>query len=220
MKLPWPVPDLMVVGYADSLTCEMLPATVPPVFLTREAPPRALLPPFTVNGGVVYNFTLVPAEELQDLAAQSRITLFSTSFDAREDYLLWLDEAGEPHYDHRSHARAALDRIAKDKLVEAEEALGARQFEAAERACDASISANDGCLDPFVIQAVIRRINRDEAGVALIREMAPGRPSADSFDALVQRLFCRLAPPSPGPPVITPRRFMHNIATMPAEVAA
>ena len=210
-----PIQNLRILGYADSLTPEMLPTTVPPVFATTEEPQSALLPPYTISDGILFGATSVPVEDLPHLAAQGKITLFQPVLDARVDFLLWIGQDRVPHYEHRAQARAWLDRFARGQIAEAESLLRRGALAEADAACNAAISANDRFIEPIAIQAAIRRLQRKETQVAVMARMAADRIQAESFDALVQH-YCPTARETAQAPSVRLRRSpMHNIAREP-----
>lgn len=222
MRLPWNLNDLEIVGYADVLKETMLPGVVPPVFRVKAGAQRALLPPYHLNAGFLYNATEVPRSELEELSGSREITLFDDAFPAHAGFELWVDESFQCHYQPLDEAERELRRIADEAIRNAEDALRRDDLRQAERLSGVAISADDRRVEPLAIKAAIRRLQRNEAGERLMAELAAPVLEERLFNVLVNDYYTSLqlaapaAPGSGGPP----RRPMSNVACIRAREAA
>ena len=179
--------DLAVVGYAEVIPDSMLPCVVPPVFASKGEPYKAYLPPYHMTDGVLCNAHEVSWAEAVRLAERDRITFLDLRFDAIPDFELWLDQHRQIHYQDDFDAELVLDRIADEKMREAEEAFAAGDFAEAERLSSVSANANDRNLAPFALQAAMDRLRGNHAGEAVMAEVATNRNCLEQFNALVAK---------------------------------
>lgn len=193
MRPSWNVADLEIVGYANVFRETMLPTVAPPVFRFKADATMALLPPYHLNGALVYNATTVSQTELEELRDALEITLFDVPFPAQADHELWIDQSFQPHYQHSAEAHGELGCIATEAIGRAEEALRQGNLPEAERLSGIAISADDRRVEPLAINAAISRLNRDAPGERLMAELAASTLEARLFKMLVDD-YCQAAP--------------------------
>ena len=182
--------ELRVVGYADVLAVDMLPTVVAPVLAWKADGDRFLLPPFRIDDGVVRNGTAIGAEELAGLVESEEITMFpqGSSYEARAGFELWIDRQFQPHYEPSAIVRSFLGKMANENIALAKAALARGNFDEAQRLAGIAICANDRCIDPLAIRAVICRIEKNPAGERLMAEMAHPALTPEAFSAIVDDL--------------------------------
>jgi len=163
----------------------MVPSVVPPVFRLKADRGRALLPPYHLNRGFVWNATEVPDSELEELRDSDEITLFDGAFPASSDFELWIDDAFQYHYQPEYEAEEELGRIATEAIQGAEEALRRGDIEQAEHLSGVAICADDRKMEPLAIKAAICRMKEDWAGERLMRELAAPRLTEGLFQQMV-----------------------------------
>lgn len=197
MANPWNLDDLEIVGYANVLLETMLPSVEPPVFRLKADTRRALLPPYHLNGGFLWNATEVPDSELEELRDSEEITLFDSAFPARADFELWIDQCFRCHYQPEYEAEEQLGRIATEAIQGAEDALRRGDIGQAEHLSGIAISADDRRVEPLAIKAAICRSKGDRAGERLMGELAAPRVKESLFQQMVN-YYCvsRQEPPS------------------------
>jgi hypothetical protein len=201
MPIPWNIDELEIVGYANVLNDNMLPSVVPPVFRLKVDHSRALLPPYSFNAGYLCNATEVPQAELEALRDAREITLFESTFRAKPDSELWIDQASRWHYEPREEANKELSRTASEEIQQAEDALRRGDLQQAERHSGVAISANDKRVEPLAIKAAIRRLQENAAGERLMAELAAPVLEGRKFKLLVDDYCrCRSRIHSPEPP--------------------
>ena len=180
-----PVELLEVIGYADSRDSGMLPSIVPPVFRIREQPDRILVPPYALNAGFLCGASEIDGPEIQELHNATEVVLFNNHFPARTDFELWIDESNAYHYETRAGARSKLQQFANQSIKDAKGAFKVGHFAESERFCSSAISADDKCLDAFVIKAAIRHREEDEDGERLMARLISPYLDELSFARLV-----------------------------------
>ena len=221
MLPPWNLDDLEIVGYADVLKETTLPSVMPPVFRLKADAQWALLPPYHLNAGFLYNATEIPRSELEELNGSREITLFDDSFPAHAGFELWVDQSFKWHYQPLDEAKQELRRIADRAIQIAEDALRKGDLRQAERLSGVAISADDRRVEPLAIKAAIRRIQKNKTGERLMAELAAPVLDERSFNLLVDH-YCatRQQPASAAPDSSPPRRPMSNVACIRALEAA
>lgn len=105
---------LHVVGYAEILNEDLLPAIVYPVYMLDD---RAILPPYAESNGHLQRFELSKLQ-FDPLVTRKRITGLSKTFAGKPDHLLWIDSEFRPHYEEATVARSRLNAIATGALTE------------------------------------------------------------------------------------------------------
>lgn len=185
MKAFWSVDELEIVGYADALSAEDLPATVPPVFHSRIDPEKYYLPPYSFSAGLLCDASEVLSAELLRLQQAEEITLFNHSLSARVNFELWLDQSFQPHYELREEARQHLNAIAEEALEKAEQALRDGALDEAESFAGTALSANDAQVNSLTIKAAICRFKNDGEGEQLMARLAAPILNPNSFKLLL-----------------------------------
>ena len=138
---------------------------------------------------------MIAAAELKALQQNEEITLFEGEpLPAQRDFELWVDQAGHPHYEHRTQADAKLLAIAKDYIRQAEQALQEGRTEDAERYCGIALCADDRLIEPLAIKAALRRLKKDATGERLMAKLAEPRMSEAAFRRMVEYYFGLSAP--------------------------
>lgn len=194
MKSPLYINELEIVGYANVLTEAMLPSVVPPVFRLRADPDQAFVPPYLFNMGCLCNATQLSGSEVKSLAQNREITLFDgPPIEAQRDFELWLDQAGDRHYEPRQQADATLLALAQDYIQKAEEALKNNNMAEVERFCGIAVCADDRLVEPLAIKAVLRRRKNDQTGVQLMVKLAAPMMTERAFLRLVDSYSSILA---------------------------
>ena len=216
MRPPWNLDDLEIVGYADVLKETMLPGVVPPVFRLKADAQRALLPPYHLNAGFLYNATEIPRSELEDLSASREITLFDDAFPAHAGFELWVDESFQRHYQPLDVAEQELRGIADEAIRNAEDAVRRGDRHQAERFSGVAISADDRRVQPLAIKAAIRRLDKNRTGEQLMAELAAPVLDERSFNVLVEPYYTSLQRATPAAPDACSRRPpMRGMACVP-----
>ena len=192
MLPPWNLDDLEIVGYADVLKETTLPSVMPPVFRLKADAQWALLPPYHLNAGFLYNATEIPRSELEELSGSREITLFDDAFPAHAGFELWVDESFQWHYQPLDEAKQELRRIADRAIQSAEDALRKGDLRQAERLSGVAISADDRRVEPLAIKAAIRRIDKNKTGEQLMAELAAPVLDERSFGVLVNDYYSSL----------------------------
>jgi hypothetical protein len=200
MSAAIPIEQLEVIGYAESLGPAMVPSIVPPVFRFRSHPDRALLPPFSLSGGFVCGATVVSDAEIRELRDAGELFLFESSYAARPDFELWIDERFRDHYDSRASVRRILQDFARQSITQAKTALADGDTAGAERLCSMAISADERCIDAFVLKAAIRRKEGNADGERLMARLVLAYLDPASFRRLVDG--CLIRQPEARPPVV------------------
>jgi hypothetical protein len=192
MANPWNLDELEIVGYANVLTETMLPSVVPPVFRLKADHGRALVPPYHINGRLLWNATQVPDSELEDLRDSEEITLFHDAFPACGGHELWVDDSFQIHYQPQYEAEEELGRIATESIQGAEDALRRGDIEQAEHLSGVAICANDRRVEPLAIKAAICRSKEDWAGERLMGDLAAPRMKERPFRRVVDDYYALL----------------------------
>lgn len=180
-----PLEQLEVIGYADALDPGMFPSIVPPVFRFRQEPERLLVPPYSLNGGFVCGASEIGLSEIRELRDAAEMVLFETPFPVRNDFELWIDESAISHYQTRISARSHLRKFSDHSIHQAKIAFSHGGIAEAERFCSAAISADDKCVEAFVIKAAIRRRQNDADGERLMAKLVSPYLDLLSFGMLV-----------------------------------
>ena len=149
----------------------------------------ALLPPYHLNAGFLYNATEIPRSELEELGGSREITLFDDSFPAHAGFELWVDQSFKWHYQPLDEAKQELRRIADRAIQIAEDALRKGDLRQAERLSGVAISADDRRVEPLAIKAAIRRIQENKTGEQLMAELAAPVLDERSFGVLVNDYY-------------------------------
>lgn len=219
MSAPIRLDELEIVGYANVLKKNMLPAVVPPVFRFK-AGGDGLLPPYRLSAGFVLNGTRTSAAEVAGLEARGEITLFNSPLAPSPDFEMWVDQEFGCRYEPMEEARTHLGGIASTAIAEARRALGDGDLEQAEEQASIAISANDRRVEPLAIKAAIRRIQQDRAGERLMASLAGAMLGQEAFQALVDSYVGPVAimPPARIRPAGSPMKGM--AAVPPVELAA
>src|ERR1035437_10109110 len=220
METPWNLDDLEIVGYADVLKETMLPSVMPPVFRLKADAQWALLPPYHLNAGFLYNATEIPRSELEELSGSRETPLFDDAFPAHAGFELWVDESFQWHYQPLYEAEQELRRIADKAIQSAEDALRIDDLRQAERLSGVAISADDRRVQPLAIKAAIRRIQKNKTGERLMAELAAPALEERLFNLLVDDYCASRQQPTPAVPDSSPRRPMSNVACIRERVAA
>ncbi len=203
---PLDVSHLHVVGYAEALSRNALPSIVPPVFREVDNAGSFLVPPYSFNGPYVCDATRISHSELHSLAHRQEVTLLPAAFSARTDYELWIDQAGEPHYQHRREAREHLRRIAEREVVLALQAFSQCRLDDAESHSSVALLAEEQNLDAMAVKIAISHMRADFASTAILRELLPQHALA-AVDARASALCADLhssgkpLPTNPPPPL-------------------
>ena len=180
-----PLEQLEVIGYADALDTGMFPSIVPPVFRFTQEPERSLVPPYSLNGGFVCGASEIGLSEIRELRDAAEIVLFENPFPARNDFELWTDESGACHYETRISTRDHLRKLSDQSIHQAKIAFRGGEIAEAERFCSAAISADDKCVEAFVIKAAIRRRQNDADGERLMAKLVSPYLNERLFGMLV-----------------------------------
>ena len=216
MQTRWDVEDLEIVGYADVLDETMLPSVAPPVFRVKTEPQRALLPPYSLKGGFLYDATEVSACELESLRASREITLFDSALPTRSDFELWVDPSFQRHYEPLGEAERNLKRIATEEIRHAEDAFREGDLDRAERCSGVAISADDRRVEPLAIKAAICRMRNDKSGERLMARLAAPVLEERLFNLLVNDYCASRQQQAPAGSDFTPqRRPMRGMACEP-----
>jgi hypothetical protein len=189
MNRPWSIADVEVVGYADVLKANMLPSVVPPVFRVKDDPDCVLVPPYLLNGNLIWNATELCAEELFSLQHERRVTLFSDAVPARADHELWVDQQFGRHYEPREEADQTLHNIAKRHCELSKQSLAGGDLESAERLSSIAASADDRLIDSLLIKAAIQRLQHNELGVDVLVHLAGPMLGESEFRKLLRVLL-------------------------------
>ncbi len=195
MNSPIAIDLLEIVGYANVLLDTMRPSVVPSIFRLKGNLDEAFVPPYIFNGGYLCNATALSASELKALEENQAITLFATGpFAARRDFELWVDFAGQQHYDPRTQAHATLLALAKEYIEKSGQALQDGNTAEAEQFSGIALCADDRLVEPLAIKAAIRRLKKDTTGEGLMTRIAAPRMSEAGFRRLVDS-YCSALPP-------------------------
>ena len=183
------IESLLVIGYATSLSDEMLPTVVTPVFQVSSDADRTLVPPFRIRDGKVHGACVVGQREREDLARREEITLLDTAVAALDRHELWIDSDRIAHYEPKDRARAELRRLAKAALDEGERLLEKRELERADRLASAARAADPSLVESMAMKAAIRRWRGEHVAVETIAQIAKSScPALEaSFYALAER---------------------------------
>jgi hypothetical protein len=185
---PISLDPLEVIGYADVLPDGQGPAVRPPVYCDRTQPDLCYLPPFRLVGGWVFGAQAVRRAEVESRARAGELTLLpGASFAAQPDCWLWVDLAGEVHYEPVVMARRKLEAFSREQQAAVRAALRAGKLPEAERAAGLAVAA-DGALEARALQAVCCALRGKDAQLAFLRKSA-GQAGfqAETFNLLVQR---------------------------------
>jgi hypothetical protein len=116
MSSPLPLFDLDVVGHVGRVSRQDWPVRLLPVYRSRTQP-VALLPPFTERAGYVQGIQ-TSAAALDERIDEGEITAIETSFSAKGDHSLWLDESGLKYMPH-ADAEQALNTLCRNAVKQA-----------------------------------------------------------------------------------------------------
>lgn len=185
------VHDFEIVGYAESLTEDLLPRAVVPVFRLRQEPERFLVPPFRLEGDTVVGAGTATAAEIATAVTERRFSRLERPIAAKPDHQLWIDSSYKPRYEPTGTARQHLMAIAKQSVAASKEALRESRYDAALRLSQRAISADEGRLDAVLTQAIVHRLRGDEARVELLGEIAAAIDPRIDFRSWVDRSVSR-----------------------------
>ena len=186
MAGPCQITELEIVGYATVLKDTMVPSIVAPIFRRKANPLSILFPPYTFDGGAVWNATEGLPGDLDRLAENHEITRFEAPLPARDDFELWVDEEMAPHYEPRAQVDRKLHSIALENLERAEAAFAEGKQAVADRLCGVALSADDRLVDPLALKAAIRRQQQDSAGERVMAKLASRTLGLPAFERLVR----------------------------------
>jgi len=166
-----PLLDLDIVGYADTLTPDLLPRVVAPIYRRRSQPDQFLLPPFRIEEGSVVGFVRSDGVDFEQAIAEGRATRIET-IPAIGDHQLWIDRDSLPRYEPRGNVAVYMRTLAKEEVRNAKEALKKGDYEEASRLAQVALAADERCLDALLVKAIVqRRLERQEE-VEVLREIA------------------------------------------------
>lgn len=188
MTISCDVRDLEVVGYADVLTSEMLPAVVPPVFRLTTNPERLLVPPYSLAGAFVYGATEIHPTEFSELETRRQVTSLNP-VQAQPLFKLWIDQQWNAHYELLSAADRTLGEIAEKAILDAKHALGKGDIDGAEEASRLAICARSSRAEGWAVKAAIERHAGNAAEERLMARFAKNAVGGELFGTLVDYYF-------------------------------
>lgn len=188
-----PLNELDVIGYATSLSEQMVPTTVAPVFARRADPDKVLFPPFVISSGYVCNGSLGSIEEFECFAARGQVTGIQPRLPAQPDHELWIDADMMPHYDPIDVANETLGKIATDHIDAAKVALKQGYLDKADHLAGVALCADDRRLEPLAIRAAIRQRQGRTTAVRVMAKLASPSYTRDVFDTVMEH-FASMIP--------------------------
>lgn len=162
---------LDVVGYADDLPRNLLPRLVAPIFRQRTNANLFLLPPYTLTGEGLSDFSLTSKSDFERAVILGQATKVGP-FQARPDYRLWIDLDYSPRYEPTDEVSNHLRAIAHDHVRQAKTALRASRYGEAAKLAQVAIAADERCLDALLVKAIVHRSRGEGDEVDVLREIA------------------------------------------------
>lgn len=209
--------SLQVVGYADALTDAMLPTIVPPLFRTESTPPVYLLPPYSIEDGVLANFVEVSQIEVESMEAAEEITLFEVPLAVGgEGFELWIDQHRQPRYELRGTVLAELTTRAGTSLDDAEHLLRAYDLDAASVRVSAAIASGSEryMVRALALKAAVRRLQNRPGSVAVLADMAAAFIASAAFHKQVDHYVALAGTKPVGVRRAESNGPMHDIVTL------
>jgi hypothetical protein len=155
MSAPVSFEDLEIVGYADTLTTDLLPRLVAPIYRRRSKPGEFVIPPFAFEDGKVVGAAQSAEVDFERALADGQATQIKTPLPAKAGYQLWIDRNGAPQYAPAREVSVQLRHLASDHVRKAEEAFRKGSYEEASRLAQVAIAADERCLDALLVKAVV-----------------------------------------------------------------
>ncbi len=169
----WNLKDLEIVGYAESLPDDLLPAVVAPIYRVREDDDTLLMPPFDAHQGDKVKTTHVRRRaELDRLVGNEQATGIDKSIPAAPGQLLWIDESRRPHYQSAEQVRSHFQYLATAYLGLAREALILQRFDHADKLAQKAINADNRSLDAVLVAAVVERMRGNNDVLDVLSDIA------------------------------------------------
>jgi hypothetical protein len=157
-----------LIGYAATLSDELLPRRVPAVFCVRGSD-QVVMPPCRWDGA---NLLADKTCGLADFVADEDATLLDVRVAAAPGRILWIDRERQSHYEPAADARAHLIALAIEHTRSAKQALKDGNWEAALHEAQAAISADGQCLDALLTKALVYRAQGDWARASVLIDIA------------------------------------------------
>jgi hypothetical protein len=186
---------LEIVGYADALPEGKGPAVVPPVFRNPADPDHCFVPPFRIGEDRLIGPQCVSWAQIHDLVREGTITLFPEALrrPAQPGYRLWVDAAGQVHYERASEATKHLRNLFREHIDAASVALGQGRLDEAEDKAGIALAADATKLEPRAFLAACHALRGEPKHVLVMKDsaLADGH-SPEGFAWLVERYVDRL----------------------------
>jgi len=177
--------DLDVVGYAESLTREMVPHVVPPVFRFRDDPHKIVFPPFRIREDRVEGATVGTVADLERFTTCGDVTCIEP-FDAKPDHDLWIDEEMVLRYQPHTTIRGTFSEIVRQRIDEARQAIRDDRLDEAKQALRIAFNADNRFLDVLVLEAVVYRLEGNGGFFEVLQELAEPICEESTFRHLVE----------------------------------
>jgi hypothetical protein len=193
MPTTTPLEALEIIGYADALDAGDWPVVVPPVFRFKDEADSILAPPFKLDGEHVIGGSMESHQCFLDWERNGRVTRI-TARPARPEHELWVDLDGNPQYEPSPQVWQQLRQMAKDFVVEAENALQRGDLPGAEERAQRAANADERNLNALAIQVAGCEIQKKFSESRFLRELLPPEQPTGDLNDLVDRYLKMYVP--------------------------
>jgi hypothetical protein len=192
MSAPVSFEDLEIVGYADTLTTDLLPRLVAPIYRRRSKPGEFVIPPFAFEDGKVVGAAQSAEVDFERALADGQATQIKTPLPAKAGYQLWIDRNGAPQYAPAREVSVQLRHLASDHVRKAEEAFRKGSYEEASRLAQVAIAADERCLDALLVKAVVLKQEGKQEEIEVIGDIAKVLVPDVDFESQLKKYEGRL----------------------------
>ena len=146
--------DCDIVGYSTSLSKDMVPTTVCPIFCYRPDG-RIIFPSFYLDGEL-HGHDCYSRKEVEEMFLRRECTAIVPPFEAKHNYQLWIDSDMVPHYEPIGTVLANLTSFYEECIEKGVKALHKGEFEKADYYAGLALCARDNRVESLSLRYVVR----------------------------------------------------------------
>lgn len=152
----YPLNKLCVIGCTEVISSDpYLPRVLSPIYYDYNNTKSVLYPPYKIDNGQLINPVNGLMTEFFRNAYSNQITFWENFQLAEDDYVLWVDDLGVFHYDHKTVAAEKLQVIYNNKVSQAKELLNQGELEKARNSILVAGAIKPNDLEPLQIRLEI-----------------------------------------------------------------